>query len=415
MAIPALSQPNFPHGQLLASFCLAVLGCAATVSLIPEFTTFLKKKGLIGKDLCKRGTDAGEIPVPEATGVVPGTIFLICVIFLQLFFGDSPAKMIDYQSALLSICFMTFLGFSDDVLDLPWRYKLILPTVATLPLLCAYTGSTTVLIPAPFTPLIFSGSEGEHTLTYLGHGLSQLFNLTVPQANGCTLVDLGIFFMVYMGLLAVFCTNAVNIYAGINGLEAGQCVVMACAILTHNFIEMSAGRAVSNHLFSAEILLPFVGATLGLLYYNWYPSKVFVGDTFCYFAGMTFAVVAIHGHFSKTLVLMFLPQWLNFFLSVPQLFKIVPCPRHRLPSFNAATGLLHPSTVLFPRLANTFLASGAEGHIINLTLINLVIHITGPMKERNLCITLLVLQACACAFGFVIRYHFVNLVYYVKE
>lgn len=28
--------------------------------------------------------------------------------------------------------------------------------------------------------------------------------------------------MVYMGMLAVFCTNAVNIYAGINGLEAGQ-------------------------------------------------------------------------------------------------------------------------------------------------------------------------------------------------
>ncbi|CAN0501511.1 unnamed protein product [Scytosiphon promiscuus] len=37
--------------------------------------------------------------------------------------------------------------------------------------------------------------------------------------------------MVYMGMLAVFCTNAVNIYAGINGLEAGQSFVMACAIL----------------------------------------------------------------------------------------------------------------------------------------------------------------------------------------
>ena len=26
-----------------------------------------------------------------------------------------------------------------------------------------------------------------------------------------------------------------------------------------------------------------------------YPSEVFVGDTYCYFAGMTFAVVAILG------------------------------------------------------------------------------------------------------------------------
>jgi UDP-N-acetylglucosamine--dolichyl-phosphate N-acetylglucosaminephosphotransferase len=33
-----------------------------------------------------------------------------------------------------------------------------------------------------------------------------------------------------------------------------------------------------------------------------------VGDTFCYFAGMTFAVVGILGHFSKTMLLFFIPQ-----------------------------------------------------------------------------------------------------------
>jgi UDP-N-acetylglucosamine--dolichyl-phosphate N-acetylglucosaminephosphotransferase len=56
-----------------------------------------------------------------------------------------------------------------------------------------------------------------------------------------------------------------------------------------------------------------------------------VGDTYCYFAGMTFAVVGILGHFSKTLLLFFIPQILNFLYSTPQLFKLVPCPRHRLP------------------------------------------------------------------------------------
>ena len=39
-----------------------------------------------------------------------------------------------------------------------------------------------------------------------------------------------------------------------------------------------------------------------------YPSRVFVGDTLCYFAGMTFAVVAILGSFSKTMLLFFIPQ-----------------------------------------------------------------------------------------------------------
>ena len=47
-----------------------------------------------------------------------------------------------------------------------------------------------------------------------------------------------------------------------------------------------------------------------------YPSRVFVGDTFCYFSGMTFAVVAILGHFSKTMLLFFIPQVVFVFVSV---------------------------------------------------------------------------------------------------
>jgi UDP-N-acetylglucosamine--dolichyl-phosphate N-acetylglucosaminephosphotransferase len=46
---------------------------------------------------------------------------------------------------------------------------------------------------------------------------------------------------------------------------------------------------------------------------------------------MTFAVAGILGHFSKTLLLFFLPQIFNFLYSTPQLFKLIPCPRHRLP------------------------------------------------------------------------------------
>ena len=50
---------------------------------------------------------------------------------------------------MTSITFMILLGFVDDVIDLRWRYKLIIPTVGTLPLLVAYTGITQVVIPRP--------------------------------------------------------------------------------------------------------------------------------------------------------------------------------------------------------------------------------------------------------------------------
>ncbi|KAJ8984594.1 hypothetical protein NQ317_006056 [Molorchus minor] len=78
-----------------------------------------------------------------------------------------------------------------------------------------------------------------------------------------------------------------------------------------------------------------------------YPSKVFVGDTFCYFSGMTFAVVGILGHFSKTTLLFFIPQVFNFLYSSPQLFRFIPCPRHRLPKFNSKTDRLEISTTIF--------------------------------------------------------------------
>lgn len=37
-------------------------------------------------------------------------------------------------------------------------------------------------------------------------------------------------YKLYMGLLAVFCTNSINIHAGLNGLEVGQTVVIASAV-----------------------------------------------------------------------------------------------------------------------------------------------------------------------------------------
>lgn len=135
-------------------------------------------------------------------------------------------------------------------------------------------------------------------------------------------------------MMAIFCTNSINILAGINGVEIGQSLVIACSIAINDFLFLNdADPAVEAHLFSLYFILPFIGVSFGLIIYNWYPSEVFVGDTYCYFAGMTFAVVGILSHFSKTVLLFFIPQIFNFIYSCPQLFRLVDCPRHRLPRY----------------------------------------------------------------------------------
>jgi len=50
-------------------------------------------------------------------------------------------------------------------------------------------------------------------------------------------VAVGMLYYVYMGMLAVFCTNAINIIAGINGIEAGQGLVIACSVAVFNVLE----------------------------------------------------------------------------------------------------------------------------------------------------------------------------------
>ncbi len=320
MGLPGLGAPSYQSMSenklwisldyvLAASFVGAVLARKLILSLGDAFI----RAGLSGVDMSKRKPAP---TIPEAQGVVTGCVFLIATfVMIPLtvwpYFGDARhlfphSDFAQLISALLSISCTLLLGFADDVLDLRWRDKLLLPTIASLPLLMVYyvtADRTDVVVPLALRPLLGTN------------------------------VDLGFLYYLYMGMLAVFCTNAVNIYAGINGLEVGQSFVIALSVLAFNLKEMD-GLLGHHHRFSIYFLLPFLFTNLPLLYYNWYPSSVFVGDTFCYFGGMTLAVVAILGHFSKTLILFFIPQTVNFLYSAPQLFKLVPCPRHRLPKYH---------------------------------------------------------------------------------
>lgn len=72
-----------------------------------------------------------------------------------------------------------------------------------------------------------------------------------------------------MGMMAVFCTNAINILAGINGLEAGQSVIIAASIIAFNIIEMTHDSDTHmEHAFSLYIIVPYFATTLALFMFN---------------------------------------------------------------------------------------------------------------------------------------------------
>jgi UDP-N-acetylglucosamine--dolichyl-phosphate N-acetylglucosaminephosphotransferase len=176
--------------------------------------------GLSGKDLGKKGTDRESVDVPEALGLVVGTVYIVCCIFSLYLFEHSQRQQMIYNSALFSVCFMIFLGFVDDTLDLKWRYKLVLPPIASLPLLSAYSGNSALYVPhrfrSWFMTAVTSRVPTTYTLTTLGSFVCtfEWMGVTVDKRAAGAIIELGPIFLVFMGLLAVFCTNAINIYAG---------------------------------------------------------------------------------------------------------------------------------------------------------------------------------------------------------
>ncbi|KAH7910811.1 glycosyl transferase family 4-domain-containing protein [Hygrophoropsis aurantiaca] len=449
-----LLDPSPPLPALYVSFGFSIFAFLAALFLIPAVGPTFIKANLKGRDLLKVYSD----PIPESQGLVCASIYiLLLILFIPFPFSTAVASLASaggksdrglpdgasaslhhelsvYLSSLLSLLIATMLGFLDDVFDIRWRHKVPIPLIASIPLLMVYYaegGNTHVVIPLP---------------------LRGIFGV---------LVNLGPLYYLYMSLLSTFATNSINILAGINGSEVSQALIIALSVILNDLLYLPwpidfriplhllgnraelevggtwhAGMAygsselVGRHLFSLYFMLPLVGVCLGFLYHNWYPARAFPGDTLCYVTGMAFSVVGIQAHFSKTLLLFFLPQIFNFVLSCPQLFGVVPCPRHRVPRFDPETNLLHPSKTLFikppSKLASLILHTFATfrlteltihpttGNILeatNLTILNLFLLRLGSMNEKRLVQALICTQIAGSILAFVVRYGLAGLVY----
>ena len=99
----------------------------------------------------------------------------------------------------------------------------------------------------------------------------------------------GALYYLYMTLVSTFCTNSINILAGINGLEVSQALIIALSIAINDALylpwrfagaEWSAGMAhgspalVERHLLSLYFMLPLAGVCAALLYHNRFVSPL---------------------------------------------------------------------------------------------------------------------------------------------
>ncbi|WP_342600342.1 MraY family glycosyltransferase [Psychrobacillus sp. FSL H8-0483] len=94
-------------------------------------------------------------------------------------------------------------------------------------------------------------------------------------------------------------TNAINLIDGLDGLAAG---VSAIALIT-----LSGMAIMMGNPFVAAMAAILAASTLGFLVFNFYPAKIFMGDTGALFLGFMISVLALLGYKNVTVVALVIP------------------------------------------------------------------------------------------------------------
>ena len=191
------------------------------------------------------GRRLNVIPIPRLGGIALFFgIFVPALAFLPL--GHTT------RGLLIGAAVATMVGAIDDTRGLEWWQKL---------------GGQ---LAAASIPIAFGVWIDRFTFPVLGID-------TLPKALGIPLTLLWI----------VAIMNMVNFTDGLDGLAAG---VGAIAALTFGVIALSLGKP-DPAILSAIVF----GATIGFLRHNFYPARIFMGDSGALLLGFVLATVSIQG------------------------------------------------------------------------------------------------------------------------
>lgn len=194
----------------------------------------------------------------------------IYVSFLLGFLIFIP-ETIHYWPIMLGATVIVFVGILDDLFQKSAKFKFIMQIIAAV--IPVVGGFKIDFITLPFTDQI----------------------------------EFGFFAVPITILWIVAITNAINLIDGLDGLAAG---IAAIAFLTISGLAVSMGN-----LPIALISLMMFGSTVGFLLFNFYPAKIFMGDTGSLFLGYIISVIAVTGLFKNVAL---------FSLLVPIIILAIP-------------------------------------------------------------------------------------------
>jgi UDP-GlcNAc:undecaprenyl-phosphate GlcNAc-1-phosphate transferase len=197
--------------------------------------------------------------MPRAGGIVIAGIFVTLSLVLT---PGEPTKA--YWGALLASAVVFLVGLYDDVKRLsPWT-KLVAQITAAL-------------------VAIFVFGVGVEVIS---NPLGQYFDLSQVIMNVGS-YSVPIISVLFSLMWMVGMTNTMNFLDGLDGLATGVGAIAALILFL-----VSVNPRIDQPA-TAVLALILLGACLGFLRYNFYPAKIFLGDSGAYFLGMMLGSLAI--------------------------------------------------------------------------------------------------------------------------
>ena len=259
---------------MLAAFAVVVL-------FMPGAIKMLREAGMIGIDVHK--PEKPEVPKGGGFIVLFAIVFGLLVVMGITTFQDQAEVREGLLAALVSILMAGFIGLLDDTFNFKNRTKIILPIVASIPMIAVSVGNPTMTIP-------FIGT-----------------------------INFGPFYALFIvPLMMTFIVDSTNMYGGMNGLEAGLSSINASAIVLYVLLS----PYVDGHMITTAqtdagmVAAALFGASIAFLIFNRFPAKVLPGDVGRLPIGAALASALILGNMDRLAIILYVPFLINFILYI---------------------------------------------------------------------------------------------------
>lgn len=240
-------------------YLLVMLVAAAVTYLTTPLARWLALRS--GAITAVRDRDVHEVPIPRMGGVAmllgmaAALVFASQIPFLEgEFTGALTAWAILGGAALVCL-----LGAADDIWELDWVTKLV----------------------------------GQVLAAGLMAGVGHVQLLALPLGEGGGLIGSGWLSLAATVLVIVVAINAVNFVDGLDGLAAGLIAIGGSAFFMYTYVLTTQTSPLDHSNLASLVLAVLVGACLGFLPHNFYPARIFMGDSGAMLIGLSMAAAAI--------------------------------------------------------------------------------------------------------------------------